>query len=186
MNEDSIMKTFILTSLIFSIHLCCAQNKTIINGAAIKNYGNTLPVVDAELHLNTNTHYKVIFDIAKSPDEKGKLNSSINTIARFINMHVSQGVPLENLEIIAVIHGAAVKDYTTNQTYLNKHGVANPNIELISQLEEVGAKSFMCGQSFGYRGYTKNQLSENAQLALSAMTALIYFQSEGFQLINFN
>jgi len=175
------MKRVLASLLIVTANYCIAQNIKVV-----KNYGDTFPVEDAELRLDKNTHYKVIFDIAKSPDEKDQLNSSINTIARFINMHVAQGVPLENLEVVAVVHGGAVKDYTTNEVYLAKYGMKNPNTSLIAALKEAGAKTYVCGQSFAYHGYTKDQLSEHAVLALSAMTALVYFQKEGYQIINFN
>jgi intracellular sulfur oxidation DsrE/DsrF family protein len=176
------MKRLVLVSLlIIAANYCIAQNLK-----AIKNYGNTFLVEQAELRLDKDTHYKVIFDIAKSADQKNKLNSSINTVARFINMHVGQGIPLENLEVVVVIHGAAVKDYTTDEVYLEKYSVENPNAGLIEALKEAGVRTYMCGQSFGYRGYTKEQLSEHAALALSAMTALVHFQKEGYQLIDFN
>jgi intracellular sulfur oxidation DsrE/DsrF family protein len=93
-----------------------------------------------------------------------------------IDMYIGQRVALENLEIIVVVHGGAVKDYITDETYLEQHGVKNPNVGLINELQEAGVKTYMCGQSFGYRGYTNDQLSENASLALSAMTALVHFQ----------
>ena len=175
------MKKFLSFLLLLATNHCIAQSSK-----TIKNYGETLPVEDAKLRLDKDTYYKVIFDIAKSPDEKDKLNSSINTVARFINMHVDQGISLENLEIVVVVHGGAVKDYITGEVYLDKYGVENPNVGLIKELQEAGVKTYMCGQSFGYRGYTKGQLSEHASLALSAMTALVHFQGEGFRLINFN
>jgi len=175
------MKRVLTSLLIIATNYCIGQGTK-----AIENYGNTFPVEDAQLRLDKDKNYKVIFDIAKSPDEKDKLNSSINTVARFINMHVGQGVPLENMEIIVVIHGGAVKDYTTAEVYQEKYGVANPNTGLIAVLKEAGVKTYMCGQSFAYRGYTKDQLSEHASLALSAMTALVHFQKEGYQLIDFN
>ena len=175
------MKRILIFLLITAASHCIAQEIRII-----KNYGDTFPVEEAALYLDKNTHYQVIFDIAKSPDQKDQLNSSINTVARFINMHVAQGVPLENLEIIAVIHGRAVKDYITDQIYLNKFGVKNPNTKIIAALKEAGVKTYMCGQSFAYQGYTKDQLSAHANLSLSAMTALVHFQKAGYQLINFN
>lgn len=175
------MKRVLASLLIIASNYSIAQDSKVI-----KNYGDTFPVEDTELLLNKDTHYKVIFDISKSPDQKDKLNSSINTVARFINMHAAQGVPLENLEVAVVIHGRAVKDYTTNEVYLDKYGVKNPNAGLIKELKEAGVKTYMCGQSFAYQGYTKDQLSTHSKLALSAMTALVYFQANGYQLINFN
>lgn len=175
------MKRVLTFLLIIATNYCIAQDlKT------IKNYGDTFYIEDAELLLDKNTNYSVIFDVGKSSEEKDQLNSSINTVARFINMHVAQGVPLENLEVVIVIHGGAVKDYTTNKVYLDKYGVENPNAGLIKELKEAGVKTYMCGQSFAYRGYTKDQLSEHSSLALSAMTALVHFQKEGYQIINFN
>jgi len=180
------MKYVLLILPVLCIQLCSAQDSNQIQGTAIKNHGITYQIESPDLILETSKKYKVIFDIAKTAEKNDQLNSSINTIARFINMHVLQGVPLENLEVVAVIHGGAVKDYTSNEVYFKKYGVNNPNIELIKELKEVGVQTYMCGQSFTYHGYKKEQLSEHANLALSAMTALVYFQEEGYQIINFN
>ena len=78
----------------FSLTFCYSQKQ---NGPIIKNYGSVFQVDNPDYQLDTNKVYKVVFDIMKSPENKSTLNSSINTIARFLNMHAQSGVPKENL-----------------------------------------------------------------------------------------
>ena len=54
--------------------------------------------------------------------------------------------------------------------------------------EETGiedAKIYLCGQTAAYRGFAAAELNPVVTMALSAMTAHVFLQSEGYTLIPF-
>ena len=69
-----------------------------VNSQIIKDFGKVYKVESPDLLLDTNTEYKVIFDIYTDNTNGEKVNPLLNTVARFINMHTSQGVLLKNMD----------------------------------------------------------------------------------------
>lgn len=143
-------------------------------------------VKNPDLLLDKNKEYKVIFDVYTDEKSHKKLNGSINTVARFLNMHADTKIKPENLHIAVVLHGAATKNSLSDKAYQRKFKIPNPNSELIKKLKKANVDIFVCGQSFIHSNYTKSDLSKNVKLSLSALTALIEYQSNGYQLISFN
>ncbi|MEM7267022.1 MAG: hypothetical protein AAF370_13880, partial [Pseudomonadota bacterium] len=50
-----------------------------------------------------NQTFKVAFDVAKAASP-GEVNRKFESLARFINMHVANGVKQENLSLALVVH----------------------------------------------------------------------------------
>ena len=98
-------------------------------------------------------------------------------------MHALNGVPVENMELAVVIHGGATKDLLNNKTYQGKFSTDNPNLDLEHQLRSKGVKFYLCGQSMVFSGYSKQDLDEPNDLALSAMTMLVILQEQGYRLL---
>ena len=53
-----------------------------------------------------NQTFKVAFDVAKAASP-GEVNRKFESLARFINMHVANGVKQENVSLALVVHGSA-------------------------------------------------------------------------------
>ncbi len=160
-----------------------AQEKK--SGPIIENYGKVWTVENPDFKVNKNTTFKAVFDIMNSPEDSSQLNTSIETAARFLNMHAQSGVPLAQLKVALVVHNKASKDVITSKAYKAKYGVDNPNEDLLKVLMEAGAQVIFCGQSSASRGYPKEDLIDGVQLSLSAMTALIQLQDDNYRLIKF-
>ena len=187
----SVMKTRLFIASIFLLGLCTTevvigQQAKTMRGPVIMDYGLIFPIENADLHLNSEKEYKVLFDVFTDDSKKSKINPLINTVARFINMHVYHGVPVENLDIALVLHGSATKAAMSEEAFKAKFGYDNPDIPLIDALVNARVNVYVCGQSFFAHGYTTEQKSEHVKLGLSALTVLTEYQSDGFQLINFN
>ena len=120
-----------------------------------------------------------------SPESHSEINRTIETAARFLNMHAQSGVPASQLKVALVVHNKASKDIIHNQAYMDKFGVRNPNFDMVEELMEAGVEVILCGQSSKSRDYPKKDLIPGTKMALSAMTALIQLQNEGYQLIKF-
>lgn len=169
-----------LLVLTFSIR---AQEKQ--TGPIIKDFGKVWSIDSPDFKTPKQMEYKVVFDIMNSPEDLSQLNTSIETAARFLNMHAQSGVPKERMKVALVLHNKASKDIITNKAYQERFGVDNPNAEMVSQLMEAGVEFIFCGQSSRSRNFPREDTIEGVQLSLSAMTALIQLQNEGYRLIKF-
>ena len=152
-------------------------------GPIIEDYGPTFPIEDRDVALPEGFTYKAVFDLAKYPGETTDLNPYLVSAARFLNMHARNGVPVENMDLAIVVHGAAVKNLLSDPAYESRYGFKNPNLELLTRLHDAGVRIFVCGQSMTFGGIDKNELADPAQVALSAMTMLTVLQSEGYALL---
>jgi len=161
------------------------ENKN-VRGPVIKDFGQVYKIKNPDLLLDKNKKYKVIFDVYTDGKSNKKQNASINTVARFLNMHVQNNIKTQNLDIVLVLHGAATKNALSDKAFQREFKTNNPNNKLIKALYKANVKVYVCGQSFAYKGYERSDLSKNVALSLSALTALIHYQTEGYQLITFN
>jgi len=173
---------FLFISIILMASSLAAQRSA---GPIIEPFGAVHKVENPDFKLDVNQTYKVVFDIAKSPDQPGQINPQLNTLARFLNMHAQAGVPTKNLKVACAIHNMASKDALTNEAYRERYGMDNPNLPLLKALEEAGAEIYICGQSIHSRKIDRAELASPIKVALSAMTILISKQNEGFRLIAF-
>lgn len=180
------MKKLYVFTLLFVIGTqatLLAQTKK--TGPIIKDFGKVWAIENPDFKVNPSKEYKAVFDIMNSPDSHESVNATIETAARFLNMHAQSGVPVENLKIALVVHNKASKDVITNKAYQKKYGTDNPNQELIKALMDAGGQIIFCGQSSLSRDFPREDLIEGVQLSLSAMTALIQLQDEDYRLIKF-
>ena len=173
--------------ILISFLICCvkvnSQQKTA--GPLIEDYGKVWQINNPDYPVDKEHVFKAVFDVMNSPDSHEVVNPSIETIARYLNMHAQNGVPIENLKAVMVIHNKASKDIMTDSAYRSKYGVGNPNRELVEQLIESGVGVIFCGQSSLSRDIPQNDIIDEVQLSLSAMTALIQLQDKGYKLIKF-
>jgi len=166
--------TFIFLGLI-------AQGLAQTTGPVIKDFGNVWKLNNLDFKTNTSKTFKAVFDVSYSPNDKSQRNGSLETAARFLNMHVQNGVPLEQLKVALVVHGKASKDLLNSEAYKAECGAENPNEKLLKDLMDVGVQIIFCGQTFTSKGFKKEDLLKGVQLSLSAMTALIQLQDDDYQ-----
>ncbi|TAI48936.1 DsrE family protein [Flagellimonas allohymeniacidonis] len=155
------------------------------SGPVVPNFGKVWEIDQPDFETDTTKEYKAVFDIMRSPESHEEINSSIETAARFLNMHAQSGVPVDQLKAVLVVHNKASKDIIQNEAYQKRFGVPNPNFEMLQELMDAGVEVIFCGQSSRSRGFPKEELVPGVQLSLSAMTALIQLQNDGYQLIKF-
>lgn len=149
-------------------------------GPVFSNYGSNTIIEDG-IETPASQKLKVVFDISEHK-EKGEVSQKFDTVARFINMHVRAGVPLNNLDVAIVVHGKAGFDLMTNTAHKAKFDKGNPNDELLNLLLDTNVKIFVCGQSSRFLGLTKKDLNPRVKMSLSAMTANALLQQQGYTL----
>lgn len=169
--------TFFITIVLFG-----QEKKT---GPIIQDYGQVWSIENPEYQVETETEFKVVFDIMNSPEDVNQRNASIETAARFLNMHGQSGVSKENMKVALVVHNKASKDIITNEAYKARYGIDNPNAKMVQQLMDAGVEFIFCGQSSLSRNFPIEETISGVQLSLSAMTALIQLQNDGYRLIKF-
>ena len=182
-----IMKKYIILCIVFiNFFAVNAQIPEAKTGPVIEGFGKTYPIENVDLQLNNNTEYKVIFDIYTDNSKGNKINPLLNTVARYLNMHAQQGILSKNMKIAVILHGAATKSALNDTTYQKQFEINNPNSELIHELKKANVELYVCGQSYLANGFNLDHKSDEIKLALSALTALVEYQTNGYQLINFN
>jgi intracellular sulfur oxidation DsrE/DsrF family protein len=153
-----------------------------VRGPLVPDFGPSYVVPNPGLATPMLQELKVRFDVAASPAEVAAINPQLEAAARFLNMHAKAGVSPERLKVALVVHGQAGKDVLTSDAYRARHGIDNPNVPLLVALKKVGVRIYLCGQTAGTRGFAPHELEPPARMALSAMTAHLVLNSEGYVL----
>nr|WP_321440104.1 DsrE family protein [uncultured Hyphomonas sp.] len=144
-------------------------------GTVVPDYGKVAMIEGAE--LPADTVMKVAFDIGKAGPADA-ISRSLETPARFLNMHAAAGVDPENLHVALIVHGAASADLLTDEA----RGAPNPNAGLIAELLAAGATIELCGQTAAMRDITQADLLPGVTIGLSAMSTHALLQQEGYTL----
>jgi len=172
---------FILIILgLTTANIATADADKFLAGPVIKNYGKHAKV-QQDLKLDTNSTFNVVFDIGEQGGA-GKVNGKIETLARFINMHVASGVALENINLAVVVHGKAGFDLLKKPLYQEKYQQKNANHALLQALMKNQVSIYLCGQSAAYHDITNEMVMPGVKMALSAMTAHAVLQNQGYTL----
>ncbi len=163
-------------------HLYAAETQT---GPVIQNFGPVYAVPGNAWNLEQGRLYKVSMDVAETAEFSGELNRHIESAARFLNMHARNGIEPGNIQMAIVVHGAASRDLLTDDAYQARYNEPNANSAMLTELQAAGVKIYLCGQTAVHRKIGVEELHPAVSLALSAMTAHVRLQSEGFTLIPF-
>ena len=154
-------------------------------GPVISGFGPTYPVPEGSLNLDPSQEYRIVMDVGQGPDDPAKMNHYIESAARFLNMHARNGIKPENLKMAVVLHGSATRSALNESAHRESFDTANPSQELLQALGATGVQIYVCGQSAAHHGFTADELLPEAYMAVSAMTAHVRLQQEGYRAILF-
>ena len=174
-----------LPVLVFLLFASLAMAETPQTGPVIEGFGPVFPVPAGSYNLKAGKAYKVVMDVGKGPDNPAELNRSIDSMARFLNMHARNGINPDDLEIAIVLHGSGSRAALNSDSHQEHFKVENGTKTLIEALGARGVSFYLCGQTAGYYGYGTEDLLPEVTMAVSAMTAHIRLQEEGYQLLPF-
>lgn len=150
-------------------------------GPVLTEFGPHAPV-PGMAPLPADTEFAIAFDVA-TPADEGSANRGFESVARFLNMHVANGVPQENIRLVVVVHGKASLELLTNAAHAanptSRQG-DNPSARLVETLLAEDVRFILCGQSAAAYGITPDDLIPGVEMALSAMTAHALLQQNGF------
>ena len=169
----------ILLPLLASAQPASAQMENFKAGPVFEGFGPTASV-QMDDPVAKDAVFNIAFDV-KDSAESGKLNRTIESTARFINMHVAAGVPVENIHLAIVVHGSAAFDLTKQEFFAaHKDGRKNASAPAIEQLQKHGVQFHLCGQSAAAQGIANADLLPGVKMSLSAMTAHALLQQQGY------
>ena len=137
-------------------------------------------VVDGLDPFAPDTEFAHSFDVAKNAEGQTR-NRGFESAARFLNMHVANGVDPENIEVAVVVHGSAVFDLLTDEARAARDfGETNPSGDMVRAMLAEGVRFIVCGQSAAGQGVAREDLIEGVEMDLSAMTAHARLQQAGY------
>lgn len=149
--------------------------------------GGTIPVQDIDELPDASMQYKLLFELTgfAMKDQadsiaKKDINGGIGEVARVLNLHAANGIPSKNIDAVIVVHAAALYAFMNNEKYRKKYDVENPNIVLIKELQDFGAKIIVCGQAMFFFGLEREDLVPGIKQALTAQTVLSSYQLKGY------
>ncbi len=170
-----------LTALSLAAAPLAAQSDAFHSGPVFTEFGNVASV-ETTMEMPSDASFAVAFDTSTAADP-GEINRTLNSAARFINMHVEAGVPVENIRVAIVVHGSAGFDLTNAESYGGHYdGAENANAAAIAALIANNVHIILCGQSAAYYEIGVEDLLPGVDMALSAMTAHALLQQDGFTL----
>jgi len=132
------------------------------------------PVADVgvTMPIPPGTVFRHNFDVAE-PAPDGEPNPTLESAARFINMHARAGITPDKVRVAVVVHGSAVNDVADERS---------SSARLVAALVDRGVRIIVCGQSAAHYDVATGDLLPGVEMALSAMTAHAVLQQEGFSL----
>ncbi|AXT30671.1 DsrE family protein [Pseudoalteromonas tunicata] len=172
------MKCIYLSVLFLFAQAVHAAPAKMSSGPVIQAFGKHYSV-QSDLVLPADLKLKVVFDVSEQTASK-KENRGFNNLARFLNMHVANGVKAENIELALVVHGKAGYDLLSDAAFRQENQRDNPNSLLLAELIKNNVKIYLCGQSAAFLGIQKADLYPGVQMALSAMTAHAILAQQGY------
>jgi len=149
-------------------------------GPVFADFGPHAPV-EGVGDFPAGTEFAHSFDVADRADAERR-NRGIESAARFINMHAAHGVDPANMRVAVVVHGRAVLDMLTDEALAAREGEDGPNASgaMIREMLEHGVRFIVCGQSAAGQGVGRDDLIEGVEMELSAMTAHVLLQQQGY------
>lgn len=150
---------------------------------AVDGYGNVRPWQGAKEPPSPDLRYRVVFDISKAAQQPARVNPGLDRVARFLNLLAREGIRPAQRDVVAIIHGPATTLVLEENAYGKRHGVPNPNLELIRRLKAAGVSVRVCSQALAARRIAAADVAEAVQIDVAGVTTLANLQLRGFALI---
>jgi DNA-binding transcriptional ArsR family regulator/intracellular sulfur oxidation DsrE/DsrF family protein len=149
----------------------------------IHDAGRMHAMPEAAYQPDTKATYKVVFGMTTGAAKLDQVHPALQRVARAVNLYVHAGVPLKQLQLVAIASGPATPMVLGDALYQKLHGVLNPNLPVIAQLRQAGVEVAVCGQALAEHGYPQDAIDAQVTLALSALTTVTELQRKGYALM---
>jgi len=165
---------------------------SVLSSSAQVNHAPVIPEADgytiipgAKLAPDQKRIYRAIYDATKPAKESSQILPALNMAGSELNALAVCNIPLTNAKFVVVFHGAAIYGILDNDHYKEKFGVANPNLNVLSELKKAGVKLFVCGQNLLAENIDPKIISPDVMVASDALIVLMTYQNDGYALMSF-
>ncbi len=129
--------------------------------------------------------YRAVYNATLAADRPDQLVPALNMAGSELNVLAGSGLSTRNARFVVVFHGGALDAVLDDAHYRAKHHVANPNLEVISELRKAGVQLFVCGQNLAAENVDPKALTPDVKIALDALVVLMAYQNDGYALMSF-
>jgi intracellular sulfur oxidation DsrE/DsrF family protein len=144
----------------------------------IRSAGGVVPLPHAALQPRPGL--KVIFDITADA-APAEVNKGLERAARLLNLYASAGMKGAEVKVVLVLHGAATRSVLTDAAYRARFQTANnPNLPVLQELAQSGVAIYVCGQALAQQQIPSPEVAPPVTVALSALTAVLNHQADGY------
>ena len=148
---------------------------------AIEDYGKVVNLPDAAHQPRAGS--QIVVDVTKGGD-RDQLNTAIEKVCRYVNIYAGAGKETAKVEIAVVLHDDATLAALSDNAYAARFGTeGNPNLDCLSAQKGASVKVCVCGQSLINKGEKPSEVSPQADVAVSALTALVNLQADGYSYV---
>lgn len=185
-------KLILLLLLVVQVNALQAQLPEYLNGKMtypVFDFNPWVGVVKSKakaLKYDRDLEYKVVIDVTDAVKDSTQIIRPLLEAARTYNLNIANGVPKRKMTMAIVVHGGAINAVLSEEAYLEKYGVPNPNIEAIRALKKEGVDIYICAQILSFRHVPEDAVFKSVDLAISARTALTTLDLKGYSYINVN
>jgi len=151
--------------------------------ATITGAGKIHPLPQAAYQPDPGESCKVVFGMTMAPAHPAQINPALQRVARTGNLYANAGIPLGQLQFVAVASAGATVIALDDAHHLQQYGTPNPNLPIIQQLRQAGVDVAVCGQAIAEHHYPFDGLDQRVTLALSALTTITQLQQKGYALM---
>jgi intracellular sulfur oxidation DsrE/DsrF family protein len=170
---------FLLHLLLLAFPATAQDMSAFQTGPVFEDFGPHAPV-ESDFAIPEGMDLFVAFDTS-TPAEEGKINRTLESAARFVNMHAAAGVEPARVRAAVVVHGRAAFDLLSDEAWAAKgRDGTNPTAAAILEMVDNGVRVILCGQSAAALGITRDDLASGVEMALSAMTAHAVLGRQGY------
>jgi intracellular sulfur oxidation DsrE/DsrF family protein len=179
-HQLTVSKLLITLILIFSsLGLINAQE---IVYPAIQGYGGVNTVPFETLKPDPTHKYKFVVEISNRIEDKKEVSDYLDYAAKMYNVHIYAGIPAENIELVFVVYSGSTPIVLSNEEYLKRFEVDNPNTELLDELKKNGIRVIVCGQSMMKQNLVPEMIYPSVEMAVSRFTATTDLMQKGYLL----
>ena len=176
------MKSSITIFLSLAVLVSFSQERV---NPVIESFGAIYDIPDATVKPDPNAELKIVIDVYGGSKDKGRVDGSLNNVARMLNLHAVGGVNPDNMKVVLAAHGGSTFSILSDEAYKEMFGMDSPNTPLIKELKEAGVKLTVCGQSLVGRDIPADQVNDNVELSTSMLTTVTKYQLLGYTLLKF-
>lgn len=149
----------------------------------IASHGGAVSLPGAAHQPDRKLRQRAVFNLTAAPASPAATDPGLERVARAVNLFTASGVPVTQLDFVVLLSAGATDTALDDAAYRARHGVANPNLGLISQLSSAGVQLFVCGQALHAKHLDSDSLAPGIGVSLSALTSVIQLQQQGYALV---